>query len=145
MGLDPMPVYTAPAKVPNNQFRLVVGRNAYFTHGSTQNNALLHELMPENTLWLHPDAAKALGIADGELVEVASSVGRGELKASLTKGIRTDTVYMLTGFGAISPGLTRIHNVGASISALLDDKVDAISGNAALHTTFVTVTRKVAS
>ncbi|MFV0350541.1 MAG: molybdopterin-dependent oxidoreductase [Halodesulfovibrio sp.] len=145
MGLDPMPVYTSPAKVPNNQFRLVVGRNAYFTHGSTQNNALLHELVPENTLWLHPDAAKALGIADGELVEVASSVGRGELKASLTKGIRTDTVYMLTGFGAISPGLTRIHNVGASISALLDDKVDAISGNAALHTTFVTVTRKVAS
>lgn len=145
MGLDPLPVYTAPVQPSHNQFRLVVGRNAYFTHGSTQNNALLNELMPENTLWLHPDAAKELGIADGDVVEVTSSVGRGELKASLTQGILPDTVYMLTGFGALSPGLSRVHGVGASISALLADGVDIITGNAAMHETFVTVTRKVAS
>ena len=144
MGLDPLPVYTPPQKIPESRFRLVVGRNAYFTHGSTCNNALLHELTPENVLWLNPDAAKILGVRDGETVEVSSSVGRGEIKAKVTEAIRKDTVFMYTGFGPLSKGLSLIQNSGASIAALLEDQHDAISGNAAMHETFVTVTRKVA-
>ena len=57
-GLDPMPVYRKPREVPANRFRLVVGRNAYITQGSSTNNALLYELVPENTLWMHPGRRK---------------------------------------------------------------------------------------
>jgi len=144
MGLDPLPVYTPPTKVPNNQFRLVIGRNALVTQSSTANNDLLHQFVPENTLWLNTDAAKKLGIADGEMVEVSSNIGKQHLKAEVTNKIRKDTVYMLTGFNTLSTRQHLSHNNGASIVEVMDGSIDAITGNAALHTTFVTVTRKVA-
>ncbi len=144
MGIDPLPVYTPPAKVPANQFRLVIGRNALVTQGSTANNGLLHQFVPENTLWLNPEPAERLGIADGDLVEVSSAVGRQSLKAEVTDKIRSDTVYMLTGFNSLSTMQHLAHGNGASIAEVLDGKYDTVTGNAALHQTFVTVTRKVA-
>lgn len=143
MGVAPLPSYTPPAKVPKNRFRMVVGRSAVYTQGSTGNNSLLHQLTPTNTLWLNPEAASRLGIADGDPVEVSSSVGRGELKARVTHEIREDTVYMLSGFGTLSTQLSLTHDNGASINNLLEDDYDQVSGNAAMHTTLVTVTRKV--
>ncbi len=81
----------------------------------------------------------------GDLVEVASSVGKGELKVEITDGILEDTVYMLSGFGTLSPQLSLIFGEGASMAAVLQEGYDEICGNAALHETFVSVTRKVAS
>jgi thiosulfate reductase/polysulfide reductase chain A len=144
MGVDPMPVYRSPKKVPAGRFRLVVGRNAYFTHCTTQNNGLLHEFMPENTLWINPTSALALGIKDGDLVEVSSAAGKGELKAEFKSGIREDTVYMASGFGVLSKGLTNIYGKGACIAEVIEDYADELSGNMAMHETFVRVTRKAA-
>jgi len=144
MGVDPLPVYRKPRSVPSGRFRLVVGRNAYFTHCTTQNNRLLHELMPENTLWIHPKSAAALGIKDQDLVEVSSAAGKGELKVSFKEGIRRDTVYMASGFGVLSKGLTNIYGKGACVAEVLEDFSDELSGNMAMHETFVRVTRKAA-
>ena len=42
-GLDPLPVYKDPADGPAGQYRLILGRNAYMTHGTTANNlSLIH-------------------------------------------------------------------------------------------------------
>ncbi len=142
MGVDPIPVYQSPKPNPVNQFRLVVGRNAYFTHCTTQNNALLNELMPDNSLWIHPVAAKKLDIKDGERVEVTSNAGKGELSVSLNNGIREDTVYMASGFGVLSKGLTRVYGKGACIAELIEDYADDISGNMAMHETFIRVAKK---
>ncbi|WP_285906985.1 molybdopterin-containing oxidoreductase family protein [Pseudodesulfovibrio pelocollis] len=144
MGIDPLPVYTPPVQPPANQFRLVVGRNALVTQGSTTNNTLLHEFVPTNTLWLNPGPAGKLGIADGDLVEVSSAVGRQAIRAEVTDKIREDTVYMLTGFNTLSTQQRLAHGNGASIAEILDGGYDTVTGNAALHLTFVTVTRKVA-
>ncbi|WP_419784554.1 molybdopterin-containing oxidoreductase family protein [Maridesulfovibrio sp.] len=145
MGVDPLPVYTPPAKPPKNSFRMVVGRSASVTQTSSQNNTVLHQLTGPNTLWLNTKAAERLGIRPGDMVEVSSSVGKGELKVEITDGILEDTVYMLSGFGALSPQLSLIFGEGASMSAVLEEGYDEICGNAALHETFVSVTRKVAS
>jgi thiosulfate reductase/polysulfide reductase chain A len=144
MGLDPLPNYTPPAAPPENRFRMVIGRNAMITQSSTANNGLLHEFVPTNTLWLNPEAANRLGIGDGDLVEVTSPVGRQELKAEVTDRIRPDTVFMLSGYNTLSTMQHLSHGNGASINDLLDDDFDAITGNASMHTTFVSVTRKVA-
>ncbi len=141
-GIDPMPVYTPPKTVPENQFRIIVGRNAYITQSATTNNSLLWELQQENDLWIHPDSAAELGVDHGDLVEVASPAGKGRLKANVTGKIRPDTVYMDTGFGVLSKGLTKIAGKGACIVELLEDYADRISGNMAMHETFVSV-RKV--
>ena len=138
-GVDPMPVYTAPARVPPNHFRIVVGRNAYITQSASTNNALLWELEPENTLWIHPRPAENLGIQDQDLVEVKSSVGKGRLKARVTRDTRKDTVYMDTGFGVLSKGLRNIFGKGACIAEVLEDHADRVSGNMAMHETFVRV------
>jgi thiosulfate reductase/polysulfide reductase chain A len=144
MGLDPLPNYTPPASPPENRFRMVIGRNAMITQSSTANNALLHEFLPTNTLWLNDEAAGRLGIGDGDLVEVTSPVGRQELRAEVTDRIRPDTVFMLSGYNTLSTMQSLSHGNGASINELLDDDFDAITGNASMHTTFVSVTRKVA-
>jgi thiosulfate reductase/polysulfide reductase chain A len=138
-GIDPMPVYHPPQTVPPNHFRMVVGRNAYITQSASTNNALLWELERENSLWIHPAAAQKLGIRSGNTVEVKSAAGRGRLKALVTENTRPDTVYMDTGFGAISKGLSKIYGQGACIAEVLEDQADEISGNMAMHETIVSV------
>jgi thiosulfate reductase/polysulfide reductase chain A len=137
--IDPIPVYHRPKSVPQNQFRIVVGRNAYITQSASTNNALLWELEQENSLWIHPAPAQRLGIRHGDPVEVKSAAGLGYLKAQVTKATRPDTVYMDTGFGVISKGLSKIFGKGACIAEVLEDHADKISGNMAMHETFVSV------
>jgi len=138
-GVDPMPVYHPPQEVPPNRFRMVVGRNAFITQSASTNNALLWQLQNENCLWIHPQPAAALGIEHEDLVEVSSPAGSGRLKARVTKETRPDTVYMDTGFGVVSKGLSNIYGKGACIAEVLEDHADRISGNMAMHETFVRI------
>ncbi len=140
-GIDPLPVYHPPAPVPEGAFRLVVGRNAYITQSSSTNNSLLCQLQPQNRLWINPQPAAELGISDGDLVEVKSAAGSGRLRARVTGEIRTDTVYMETGFGVLSTWLKNIYGKGACIAELLEDASDRISGNMAMHETMVKVAK----
>jgi thiosulfate reductase/polysulfide reductase chain A len=144
-GYRTIPEYTPPEEIPRGQFRLIVGKNAYFTHAANQNNPWLHELMPENALWIHPRPAADRGIADGDLVSVKSVVGAVSLKAMVTEKIRPDCVHIPHGFDHISPMMTRVHGVGACDSDLIVSREDKITGNAALHETLVTVERSEAS
>ena len=135
--VDPLPVYTDPKQ--GEGFRLIMGRTALVTQSSSQNNALLAQYVPTNTLDIHPEPAALLGIAEGDRVEVKSAAGSVTLKAHLDPGMEKGSVFMLTGFGALSTGLSRLHGNGACIVALLEDAHDRISGNAAHHETFVQV------
>lgn len=141
-GLDPIPVYKGPKKGPKNSFRLVIGRNAFYTNSSTQNNRLLYQFVSENPLWINPRAAKKLRIQDGDEITVSSSVSRARTKAKVTEDIREDTVCMWSGFGNISKGLNVIGHNGASVSEILEDHIDSLNANAALHETFVTVKKQ---
>jgi thiosulfate reductase/polysulfide reductase chain A len=138
-GYDPLPEYTPPEEIPKGQFRLIVGKNAYFTHAANQNNPWLHELMPENALWIHPSPAADRKIEDGDVVTVKSMVGTVSLKAMVTEMIRPDCVHIPHGFDHISPMMSRVHGVGACDSDLIISREDKITGNAALHETLVTV------
>ncbi len=138
-GVDPLPVYKPPKQVPADGFRLVVGRNALITQGSSTNNALLNELQKSNRLWIHPAPAARLGISPGDMVEVESPVGRQSLKARVTEEIRPDTVYMHSGYGVLSTWLSNLQGKGGCIVALLEDKADRITGNMAMHETMVKV------
>ena len=140
-GHDPLPVYRAPAAPPPGSFRMVLGRKATHTHAATTNNVWLAEMTPTNDLWLNPEPATRLGVATGDLVEVASRAGTVRLPARVTDEIRPDCVFMLHGFGKRSKMLTLAHNNGACDADVLTTAHDAVSGNAAFHETFVTVTK----
>jgi thiosulfate reductase / polysulfide reductase chain A len=140
-GYAPLPAYVAPAAPPDAQFRFLTGKQALFTHASNQNNEWLHELCPENRLWINREVAARRGIADGDLVRVSSRVGTVEVRAFVTDRIRPDCVHLPHGFGHTTPWLRYASGRGASDQNLIETRWDRISGNAALHETFVTVER----
>ncbi|HKN34021.1 MAG TPA: molybdopterin-dependent oxidoreductase [Terriglobales bacterium] len=139
---DALPVYQAPAQPPPGKFRIITGRRAYFTHANSTNNAWLNQFAPANSLWLNQSAADNLGIADGDRVEVASTVGAVRLQAKVTQAIRPDCVFMLHGYGKKSKWQRLVAGTGGCDTELLETAWDKVSGNASLHETFVSV-RKV--
>ena len=141
IGLDPLPVYQAPEEVPADKFRLVVGRNAVITQSSSTNNSLLTEFLPSNSLWIHPERAAKLGVKDGDMVQVSSHISKQKLAAKVTSQTRPDVVYMETGFGVLSDSLSRIKDKGACIAEILDDRMDELTGNMAMHETLVRVSK----
>jgi thiosulfate reductase/polysulfide reductase chain A len=140
-GFDPLPSYTPPDQAPAGAFRLLPGKEAYFTHAANQNNAWLSELAPEGRLWINREAAAERNIADGDLVVVRSPIGEVRVRAWVTNRIRPDCVHLPHGWGHRSPALSRAHGAGASDQDLIEARWDRISGNAALHETFVTVVK----
>lgn len=140
-GYAPLPVYGPPPQPPPTQLRLLPGKQAFFTHAANQNNAWLHDLCPENRLWINRRAAADRQIADGDMVRVRSRVGEVQVRAHVTDRIRPDCVHLPHGFGQRSPWLGNAAGRGASDQDLIEPRWDRISGNAALHETFVTVER----
>ena len=138
-GFESFPAYESMPSPPEGQFRLVVGRNAIHTHVSTQNNPYLNELCSENTLWINSEKAEALGISDGDLVEVASKVGKGEIKAYVTDLIHPEAAFMFHGFGHEAERSTRSYKKGINDSVLIENVSDMIGGSPALHHTFISV------
>ncbi len=119
---------------PEGHFRLMVGRTAVHTHVSTQNNLYLNELVPTNELWINTRAAAALGLKDGQEVEVESPLGTyAGLKAKVTDFIHPEAVFMLHGFGKTVPAQTRCYMKGASDAVLQENISDQAGGSPALE------------
>ncbi|RPJ04353.1 MAG: molybdopterin oxidoreductase, partial [Deltaproteobacteria bacterium] len=138
-GFPSFPPYEAVPNYKDNQFRLITGRSALHTHVSTQNNAYLNELMPENVLWINSKRAAALSIKNGALVTVGSKNGSGQIKAFVTDFIHPDSVFMLHGFGHEAKLAARSYNKGVSDAMLEENITDMVGGSPALHDTIVTV------
>ena len=138
-GLAVLPAYAAPVQNPAGKFRLLPGKQAIYTHAANQNNAWLHELEAENRIWLHGSVAAERGIADNDRVIVRSPVGEVSIRAMVTDRIRPDCVHIPHGFGHRSPALRLAYGKGASDQDLIEARWDRLSGNAAMHETFVSV------
>ena len=106
--------YESPPKPEEGHYRLAFGRSPVHTHGRTQNNPVLSEIMPENQLWINADEAAKMGVANGDLVQVTSSDGShsGTINAYVTEFIHPESVFMVHGFGRKVPWQTRGYNKG---------------------------------
>jgi thiosulfate reductase / polysulfide reductase chain A len=147
-GLPSLKEYESPIKPPKGMFRLVYGRSAVHSHGHTTNNPLLSELMPENTLWINTRAANKLGIADGDLVNVAAEDESysDTIQAHVVDYIHAEAVYMVHGFGKQIPLQTRSYHAGVSDQKLMIGKLDdwdQAGGAINLCESFVVVRRSV--
>ena len=95
------------------------------------------------TLHLHPDDAAPLGLADGDLAEVASAVGRVEVAVEITGDIMPGVVSLPHGWGHDHPGArltVAARHPGVNANVLTDPAaVDPLSGNAVLNGVPVTV------
>ncbi len=145
-GQDSLPPYVAPERPQADAFRLIPGRMALHTQASTINNPLLSELAPTNLLWLHTERAKALGITDGDWVEVLTPNGpAGRLQARTTTGIHPEAAFMLHGFGRTTPQESRACGKGVADETCMIgglEREDPLGGGLALQEHFITI-RKV--
>lgn len=138
-GYPSFPEYESVQPPAEGYFRLMIGRNVAHTHVSTQNNPLLHELMPENLLWINTEKAGYLGIKNGQMVKVSSSRGQETIRAHVTDLIHPEAVFMVHGFGRKVKAQTRCYNKGASDTLLQENISDNIGGSPALQHVHVKV------
>jgi thiosulfate reductase/polysulfide reductase chain A len=136
--------YESPQKPGKGQYRLAFGRSPVHTHGRTQNNPVLSEIMPENQLWINADEAAKMGVANGDLVTVTSSDGShsGTINAYVTEFIHSESVFMVHGFGRKVPWQTRGYNKGLGdyrFETGLLDVYDPVGGANSLMECFVKV------
>ena len=80
---------------------------AIHRRNTTQNNALLNEIMPTNAALVNTALATKLGIKEGQKVRIRSRAGAIELPAHLTNTLREDCVMVAHGFGHRSKLLTK--------------------------------------
>jgi len=86
------------AELPDDEYPylLTTGRLLYHFHTGTlsRRTAGLEELCPPAPFEIHPEDAAREGIADGQIVEVASRRGTVRARAVLTERSRRGTVFM---------------------------------------------------
>jgi assimilatory nitrate reductase catalytic subunit len=91
-------VYSPPTEETDAEYPLMLttGRTvSHFLSGcQTRRIGPLEDQYPEPRLELHPHAAKALGIVDGDWVTVESRRGAITIRAQVVATIRPDTVFV---------------------------------------------------
>ncbi len=143
-GLPSLAPYQPPEPLAAGSFRLLAGRAPVQTHAQTANNPLLAELAPDNPLWIHPGPAAALGIADGDPIEVAAAGYAVRSHARVTDAIHPEAVFMLHGFGRTVPLQSRACGRGVADQRLqvgLLDRFDPAGGGIAYGEAQVSVRR----
>ncbi|MFN3504912.1 MAG: molybdopterin-dependent oxidoreductase [Caldimicrobium sp.] len=133
--------YESPVPPPDGHLRLISGKVALHTQGrTTSNNPYLNELCPENYLYMHPQAAKKLGIKEGDEVIVSNNGISEKIKVRITPYVHPEIGFMLHGFGDPVPVRTRSFGKGASDVRLMKGQLKVtVGGNCPLFETFVKI------
>ena len=103
----------------HEELTLVTGRllGHYQSGAQTRLVPELLEAAPEALLEIHPATAARLGLADGGAVELSNERGLVSCRATLTAGIRPDTVFLPFHFAG-----------DASVNRLVAAAIDPVSG-----------------
>jgi anaerobic selenocysteine-containing dehydrogenase len=106
-GFDPLPIWVEPPESPTGTPELLekypltfsdFHTSKVYNAGWLRNIPSLREVLPYPILQMHPEAAGARGIREGDWVIVQSPHGSMKLKAQVNAGIRPDTVMALHGW-----------------------------------------------
>ncbi|WP_432570676.1 molybdopterin-dependent oxidoreductase [Kineococcus sp. SYSU DK005] len=127
-----------PAELPDDEhpFVLTTGRVQHQWHTLTKTGkvAKLNKLDPGPFLELHPDDARALGAAEGDLVEVVSRRGRAVLPARPSDRVRPGNCFAPFHW-------SDTHGEDLAVNAVTSDAVDAVSFQPELKFTAVRLAR----
>lgn len=101
---DPLPLWYAPfeqAQVDADAFPLhaITQRPMFMYHAWGSQNAWLRQIAARNVLYMHPDTGARHGVADGDMVEVASHLGTATVQAAFAANVQPDTVWTWNAIG----------------------------------------------
>ncbi|MGD8825772.1 MAG: molybdopterin oxidoreductase family protein [Myxococcales bacterium] len=135
--------FDAGSAEPGRPFLLIGRRHLRSNNSWMHNSQRLMKGKPRCTLMIHPQDAQRLGVQGGDVVAVASRVGRVTLPAEVTDEMMPGVVSLPHGFGHGREGVrltVATDHPGVSVNDLTDDQfLDALSGNAAFSGVPVTV------
>ena len=138
----------APA-APDGSYplRLIPHVSASIRDGRNANEPWLQEspdplttIVWDSWVEIHPKTAAKLGIAEGDIVEVASRSGSIKAQAYVFPGIHPDAVSVPVGYGHEAMG-RYAKGVGANVFSILDPVFDKETGELALNETNVKVSK----
>ncbi len=144
-GFDPVPKYKPQEPAPEGHFRLITGRAPVHTFSRTQTNPLLHDLMPDNDVWINTATATRLGLKHRDYVQLKNQDGvlSNRVRVKATQRIREDCVYMVYGFGHANPALKTAYLKGASAGGLNTRyATDPLMGSTSIHSNFVSFVKE---
>lgn len=137
LGYPPIPRWQEPLVSPDPQdphsFRLLHGKQACHTHAMTANQPYLMEISHRYDLirlWMNKNRGEKLGLRDGDLVQMKSTVGAGKIRVKLTEGIHPSCVWLPSGYGIFSKNLTIAYDQGLSYNDFLPTYFDPTVGHA---------------
>ncbi|HLS83044.1 MAG TPA: molybdopterin oxidoreductase family protein [Arenimonas sp.] len=101
---DPLPFWYEPfegEQAGRERFPLsaITQRPPFMYHAWGSQNAWLRQIMASNVLYLHPDTAARLGLADGDWAHVDSHNGRITVPVQLASNVQPDTVWTWNAIG----------------------------------------------
>ncbi|GIU79832.1 MAG: formate dehydrogenase [Bryobacteraceae bacterium] len=113
-GADPLPKWVPKRDEPNEHYPYyyMTFIPAIHKRNTTQNMAILNEIMPTNHAIINPAMAKKHGISEGQKVLVRSRAGQIELPAHLSETVPPDVVMVAHGFGHASRALSKAGGKG---------------------------------
>jgi anaerobic selenocysteine-containing dehydrogenase len=127
----------ASSSLPPSTFHLIGRRHLRSNNSWMHNSHRLIKGKRRDQLMMHPDDLAAVGLCDGQMVEVRARAGSVRIPVQATDTIMRGVVSLPHGFGHNRSG-TRLglaeENAGVSYNDLTDvSAVDAVSGNAAMN------------
>lgn len=139
-GIPSFPPYESPAPPPEGHYRLITGKIATHTQGTTLNNVYLNEIQSENKLWINSAEAEKLGIAHGDLVDVSCEGVSQRAEVAVSDFIHPEVVYTLHGYGRRVPLQTRAYGKGFRDNTYMRGLLQvAVGGNCPVADTYVQV------
>lgn len=139
-GIPSFPPYESPDSPPEGHYRLITGKIAVHTQGTTLNNIYLNEIQSENSLWINSGEAKKLGVNTGDLVEVSCDGVCQTAKAAVSDYIHPEIVYTLHGYGREVPLQTRAYKKGMRDNTFMKGLLKvSVGGNCPVAECFVRV------
>lgn len=99
--LDPLPVYDANGVRSQDEdaMTLVSGaRMVHTVHSRLHKVEELRRRCPDPLAVIHPAAAKAAGVTEGDFIEVYNQTGKIRLKAHISEDVRLEDVHICHGY-----------------------------------------------
>lgn len=142
IGFDPLPSYSACTESPENHalharfpLQMVVPPSVHFLNSTFGAVAEQRERMGRPAVKIHPEDARARGIASGDTVRVFNERGECQLSADVTEEMRPGVVAAESIWWAKhSPG-------GRSINTLVSNRLTDLGGGSTFHCNLVEVSK----
>ena len=122
--------YRALQDTPDFPFRYIPRRHNNFMNSSGRSIGKLNGGQPWNPVWIHPDDMRDIGVAEGDMVRIATAHDGIAAKAEADPTLRRGVVAIAHAFGGLVDEDDRYLELGVNTGRLVrtDEDYDPITG-----------------